>query len=227
MTRLLPLLALVTLAGSAHLEESPPKLTLQQVATHPPEELADAIRKLLPETSEQVADANGELIAEVWFRDDIPSQATPEQVRNGLTYRELPDGVLLGAVRFPMPFIDYRKQTIPPGVYTLRFAVQPDIGDHSDTAPHPEFALLAPAAEDTSGEPLEAEALVKLSSKVTGGDHPAVMLLFPHREPPGAPKLKPQKGGAVTLALHRTVIAAEEKTQLGFALTVSGYSKLR
>jgi hypothetical protein len=53
------------------------------------------------------------------------------------------------------------------------------------------------------------------------------MLLFPHREPPGAPKLKPQKGGAVTLALHRTVIAAEEKTQLGFALTVSGYSKLR
>jgi hypothetical protein len=53
------------------------------------------------------------------------------------------------------------------------------------------------------------------------------MLLFPHRDPPGGPALKLQKGGAVTLALHRTVVAGDMKTKLGFALTVSGHSKLR
>jgi hypothetical protein len=217
--------ALGTLTGAAR--QDAPKLTLKHAKAEPPEQLAGPVRKLLPGECEQVIDADGAVAAEVWFRDDIPSRATAEQVKNGLTYRELPDGVLLGAVRFPKPFVDYRKQEIPAGVYTLRFAVQPDVGDHTDTAPHPEFALLGPAADDATDEPLEAKALIKLSAKVTGGDHPAVMLLFPHAEKPHPPKLKPQKGGAVTLALHRTVLAGDAKAKLGFALTVSGYSKLR
>jgi hypothetical protein len=212
-----------TLAGAAR----PAELAVKHVPTDPPGELAAAVRKLLPGECEQVADADGAVAAEVWFRDDIPSPATAEHVKNGLTYRELPEGVLLGAVRFPKPFVDYRKQEIPAGVYTLRLAFQPDTGDHSDTAPHTEFALLSPAGDDATDEPLEVKALVKLSTKATGGDHPAVMLLFPHRDAPGGPALKTQKGGAITLTLHRTVIAGDAKTKLGFALTVSGHSKLR
>ena len=139
----------------------------------------------------------------------------------------MPEGGLLGAVRFTRPFVDYRKQEIAAGVYTLRFLVQPDVGDHTDTAPHTEFVLLVPAADDTTADPLEPKTLVKLSVKSTGGDHPGVMLLFPHTEKPAAAKLKPQAGGAVSLALYRTIVAGDAKVMLGFALTIHGHSKLR
>lgn len=204
-----------------------PKLTLKHTKADPPEALAADVRKLLPGECEEMSGPDGGVVAEVWFRDEIPAKATEDQVKNGLTYRELPDGVLLGAVRFPKPFVDYRKQQIPIGVYTLRFAVQLETGDHAGTAPHADFALLAPAADDTTPEPLEGKALHKLSAKVTGGDHPGVMLLFPNYEKPGEPSLRPQKDGVVTLALHRTVVAGEAKSRLGFALTVSGWSKAR
>jgi hypothetical protein len=204
-----------------------PKLALKHAKAEPPDALAEKVRKLLQAECEQVADADGNLVAEVWFRDSIPSRATADQVKNGLTYRELPEGVLLGAVRFSKPFVDFRKQDIPAGVYTLRFAIQPETGDHTGTAPHTEFALLSPAADDASDEPLEGKALQKLSAKTTGGDHPGVMLLFPNTDKPGEPRLKPQKDGVTTLELFRTVTAGDAQTKLGFALTVSGYSRLR
>ena len=73
----------------------------------------------------------------IWFRAEIPVKATEEQIKNGLTYHEIPEGTLVGALEFPTKFTDFRKQELPAGVYTLRFAVQPDIGDHTGTAPHP------------------------------------------------------------------------------------------
>ena len=48
---------------------------------------------------------------------------------------------------------------LPAGVYTLRFAIQPDIGDHTGTAPHPEFCLLCPADEDKTVEDIEKKKL--------------------------------------------------------------------
>jgi hypothetical protein len=204
-----------------------PKLALKHLKADPPDALAEAVRRLLPAECDLIADADGNSVGEVWFRESIPSRATADQVKNGLTYRELPEGIVLGAVRFPKPFVDFRKQEIPAGVYTLRFAIQPETGDHTGTAPHTEFVLLSPAAADVSDEPLEGKALYKLSAKTTGGDHPGVMLLFPNTDKPGEPKLKPQKDGVTTLEFFRTVTAGDAQTKLGFALTVSGYSRLR
>jgi len=218
-----PFLAVLLLAPAA----DGPALTLKHEKADPPAALAAPVRAVLPAGCERVGDADGAAVAEVWFRDEIPTRATEEQAKNGLTYRELPDGVLLGAVRFPKPFVDYRKQEIPAGVYTLRFAVQPETGDHAGTAPHAEFALLVPAAADPTADPVEGKALHKLSAKVTGGDHPGVMLLFPNYDKPAAPKLRAEKDDVIALALHRTVVAGGTKTGLGFALAVSGWSKTR
>ena len=104
------------------------------------------------------------VVMRVWFRAEIPVKATEEQVKNGLTYREIPEGTLVGAIEFPAKFTDYRKQELPAGVYTLRFAVQPDIGDHTGTAPHPEFCLICPADEDKSREDIEKKKLIELSA---------------------------------------------------------------
>jgi hypothetical protein len=196
-------------------------------ALDPPAELAEPVAKLLDKNAVGVADKDGEAVLTIWFRAEIPAKATAEQVANGLTYREIPEGTLVGAVRFARPFVDYRKQEIAAGVYTLRFLVQPDVGDHVGTAPHPEFLVLSPAGKDADPEPLEPKALIKLSAATTGGDHPGVMLLFPHPAKDAGPKLIDKGDGVKALAVRRTVEADGRKTALGFAVSVAGHSKTR
>ena len=161
-----------------------------------------------------------------WFRTTLPATATAAQIRNGLTYRELPEGSFVGVVSFAKPFTDYRKQEIAAGDYTLRLGLQPSLGDHAGTAPHPDFLMLLPIADDTTLDPLEGKALLKLSAKVTGGDHPGVMLLFPHPAKTADSKLATKPGVSV-LTLTRPVTSEDGAATLGFALVVRGHSASR
>ncbi len=119
--------------------------------------------------------------ARLWFRKEVPAKATPEQVKNGLTLREIPETTLLGVLQVHRTLIDYRKQKIKEGVYTLRLAYQPADGDHMGTAPNNEFCLAVFADDDKDAKLMKAKALQEASAKVTGGSHPAVLLLFPPR----------------------------------------------
>jgi hypothetical protein len=218
--------ALVLAVAAAVPAADPGGLSVRAEALDPPTELAGPVGKLLDKDAAVIAGKDGEPVLTVWFRAEIPAKATAEQITNGLTYREVPEGTLVGAVKFAGPFVDYRKQEIAAGVYTLRFLVQPDVGDHTGTAPHPEFLVLSPAGKDADPEPLEPKALIKLSSGSTGGDHPGVMLLFPHPAKVAGPKLL-DKDGVKVLAVRRSVEVEGKKTVLGFALTVAGHSKTR
>jgi hypothetical protein len=190
-----------------------------------PPAVAEPVRKLLAEEALVVLRENGEPVMRVWFRAEIPAKATPEQVKNGLTYREIPEGELVGVIQFPSQFTDYRRQDIPAGTYTLRFAVQPDIGDHTGTTPHPEFCLMCPAEKDKSAERIEKKKLIELSSEVNDGKHPAVLLLFPNNAKDAGPKVAAKDGGVVVVNLRRAVAAGDEKTTLGFGITVAGMWK--
>ncbi|QEL19524.1 hypothetical protein [Limnoglobus roseus] len=203
------------------------KYTVKHEQTEPPKELNDAVRELFAKECEVVKDAAGGTVAEIWFRTEIPGKGTPDQVKNGLTYRELVETSIVAAVRFPTAFIDYRKQEIAAGVYTLRLAFQPENGDHKDTAPYAEFALLCPADKDTKTDEMEPKALYKLSFASAGGEHPGVMLLYPNSEKGDGPKLTDRGAGVWTLNVRRKVTAEVGTANLGFALTVAGHSKLR
>lgn len=159
----------------------------------------------------------------MWFRAEIPVRATDEQIRSGLTYRQIPEGTLVGAVELPKVFVDYRKQRIPAGTYTLRFAIQPDTGEHTNTAPHREFCLLSPAAEDTSTADMAPKQLIELSSKVNAGRHPAVLLLWPNLEADGGVRVLDKGKGVRVATVQRPVLAGNRKAQLGFAVTVAGW----
>jgi hypothetical protein len=202
-----------------------PKLSAKVEKVAPPEPLAEPIRKLLDEQALVVREDDKEVMT-VWFRAEIPAKATEEQVKNGLTYREIPEGALVGAVRFPAKFTDYRKQEIAAGVYTLRFAIQPDIGDHTGTTPHPEFCLMCQAEKDKSAEPIEKKKLIEVSSLVNEGRHPAVLLMWPNNEKDATVKVV-GKGEGVYVALIKRVVVADDnrKTTLGFAVTVAGVRK--
>src|SRR5262249_47566764 len=129
-------------AAGAAAEE---KYSAKVAEAPPPDQLKPAIRDLLDAKAVQVMDGKGQTLCEVWFRKVIPAKAAEEQVKNGLTYRELPQTTVMGAIRFDKPAKDYRDQDVPAGVYTLRLAYQPQDGDHMGTAPYPEFCLLASA----------------------------------------------------------------------------------
>src|SRR5205807_6737297 len=102
----------------------------------------EPIAKLLTDRSIQLLDQKGTPLCELWFRKEVPAKATPEQIKNGLTYRELDETTLLGAIRIDQLMTDYRKQKIKPGVYTLRLGFQPMDGDHMGTAPYNELGLV-------------------------------------------------------------------------------------
>ena len=204
-----------------------PSLTANTVKLDLPTDVTAVVRKELDSNAITITEKDGNNLLTIWFRGTIPMKATVEQVRNGLTYREIPDGTLIGVVQFDKPFVDFRKQEIKAGVYTLRFAVQPDTGDHTGTAPHVEFVLLVPADQDRDAEPLEAKSLVKLSIKVLGGDHPAVMLLFPQTAKVQKPVVVSKSDGVQVVTMLRKVTADGEDSTLGFAIAIAGFSKTR
>jgi hypothetical protein len=201
-----------------------PAFTAKVEKAEPPAKLAEPVRKLLDPQALVVRDGEA-VVMRVWFREVIPAKATEEQVKNGLTYREIPEGTLVGAIEFPEKFTDFRKQELPAGVYTLRFAVQPDIGDHTDTAPHPDFCLICPADEDKSSDDVEKKQLIELSSKVNEGRHPAVLLLWPNNGPDPGVKVLDKGNGVLVATVRRPVVAGDQKTTLGFAVTVAGVRK--
>jgi hypothetical protein len=200
------------------------KFTAKIEKIEPPMKLAEPIRKLLDSQALVIRDGESAIMT-IWFRTEIPVKATEEQVKNGLTYREIPEGTLVGALEFPKTFTDFRKQELPAGVYTLRFAVQPDIGDHTGTTPHPEFCLICPAGEDKTEESIDKKKLIELSSKVNEGRHPAVLLLWPNNAADASVKVMDKGSGVLVATIKRSVVADDVKAKLGFAVTVAGVRK--
>ena len=131
------------------------KYTIKEANNSAPKELSEPIRKLLSYKSLQLVGGDGAVLCELWLRKELPVKATPEQIKNGLTYREVEESTIFGGVRFDKEWTDYRKQKVKPGFYTLRLGFQPMDGDHMGTAPFAEFCLAVPADADEKPDPLK------------------------------------------------------------------------
>jgi hypothetical protein len=104
----------------------------------------------------------------------------------GKGWTDVSEGALVGAMKLPAAMKDIRGRTIKPGTYLLRYAAQPQNGDHLGVSPHREFLLITPAAADTTATALGHEPAVELGAKTTGIAHPAVLSVDPPvaSEPP-------------------------------------------
>lgn len=198
--------------------------SVRVVNAEPPKELRPEVRASLVAKAHQVFDPSGKLLCEVWLVKSARAKATPAQVQNGLTYQEVPQTTLLGAIRFAEDSSDYRKQDVKAGVYTLRLAMQPQDGDHMGTAPHPEFCLLVSADLDDKPEVVEVKHLHDISARSLEGGHPGVLLLFPNRKPDATPRMADH--GMGHWALHATIqVEVDGKmVPLGIALNLVGHS---
>jgi hypothetical protein len=220
MTRTLAGVFLLALAATSSAQDA--KLTIKVEDAQPPKELAEPVRAVLDTKAMSVFDAKGKLLCTVWAARSLEAKATAEQAKGGLKYTHLEESTLVGAVKFPETWVDYRKQKIKPGVYTLRLGIQPMDGDHMGTAPYNEFCLLSPAAEDKKPDLMDVESLNELSTKASPRKHPAIMLLFPTKAPPEAPAVEAKPREHFVLSYRIPVTAGGEKAHLGFSLVVVG-----
>ncbi len=205
------------------------KFAVKVVKNPPPKELKEAVAKLLAPEAIQFTDNTGNLIAELWLSTEVPADATPEQIKNGLTFRELKETAILGAIRFAQPWTDYRKQKIKPGVYTMRLGFQPEDGDHAGSSMFKEFVLLVSAKLDNNPGLLEPKGLHEISSKSIETGHPGVLMLFPSPKLPAQPKLEEKKEGLnnphQVLFAREGVKANGKKAEIGLGLTLVGYAE--
>lgn len=204
--------------------QAAPKYVVKTVdGVEPPKEVQEPVRKLLNNQCVQLLDAKGALMAELWFCKEVSAKATEAQVKNGLTYREVPVSTILAVMRVPKPIFDYRKQKIKEGVYTLRLGIQPQDGDHMGTAPYNEFCLVCPARDDKKPDLLEAKPLQELSAKSTDS-HPGVLVLFPGTGAEATAKLVDKGEGHWVLLAQIDVVAGKIKAKLNLGITLIGTS---
>ena len=144
---------------------------LQEAA---PTDVSEAIRKELAPAGYRVQ-RGGKPFVDFWFRTAVPTADPAKGL--GILYPTVRQGGLVGVARFHGGASDFKAQKFPAGVYTLRYSIQPEDGDHQGTAESRDFLLLCQIAGDLSPDPIGEKDLHKLSAKVNGKKHPAVLYL--------------------------------------------------
>ena len=148
----------------------------------PPKELAAPIRAALAQTGIRVSGPSGPL-CDLWLGKAFPGKANAPQTL-GVVFPQLAQGMLVGAIRLPSSTKDYRKQLINAGVYTLRYAILPDNGNHMGVAPQRDFVLASPASADQEAATLAIDQTIAISRRATGSNHPSVWSLAPPEDHP-------------------------------------------
>ncbi len=219
------LFALACLLPRAAAQEAG-KYTLKTADAAPPAALKDSIRKELSNQALRLYDPSGKLAAEFWFRKAIPADVSPAQVKKGVTYRDLKQGELFGAVQFHELWKDYRKHKIKAGTYTLRLAFQPTDGKHTaDISEYPEFLLVVGAKEDDNPAPIEPMKLGEVSGDSIGAAHPGVFMLAPNPRPGPAPELDARPRNQWVVSTRSELLSGGKSVgTLGIGLTVIGHT---
>jgi hypothetical protein len=149
--------------------------TVSPLTDKPPSELSGGIASQLVPAAKAVI---GPATLDLWWVKALAA--------DGPGWSNVESGTLVGAIRVTGPFKEIRGKVVAPGVYTLRFGMQPQNGDHLGISPFREFLVLSPAAADTDPKVLGFDGVVALSKQVIGTSHPANLSLDPPEDAPGA-----------------------------------------
>jgi len=134
---------------------------------------SEALKKALEPKGYRVSLADGSVLCEIWLPAAIVTGKTDAQ---GATYTWLAESALVAVISFPKAAIDFRKQVIKPGSYTMRYAINPQDGNHLGISPIRDFLLLVPVALDQDPTAkFKFEELTMLSKKASGTNHPSPM----------------------------------------------------
>jgi hypothetical protein len=151
--------------------------TVESIPAATDTRVPESIRKVLAPRGYRVTLDDGSTRT-VWFRAQVPTGNFPEN--SGAAYPDFAESTFFGVIAFDKPAGDYRGQSIPAGVYGLRYELHPQDGNHLGVAPARDFLLLTPIATDSNpDQTYKFKELVALSMDVTHTKHPAVFNLPP------------------------------------------------
>ncbi|MSU62175.1 MAG: hypothetical protein EXS31_07245 [Pedosphaera sp.] len=201
-------------------------LSLKTTAKEPPKELAESIRARLQPSAIQLF--SGEKpVYEIWLASELPVLSKPASVVKAL--ESVKQATLLGAVVVGDSLRDYRDDEISPGVYTMRFAFQPQDGNHLGTSEFTYYAVLVASKNDTAPDAIpDYKKLVKASSKGRSNDHPIILSLRPSSvEADDVPKLNEPASDhkSVQVRIPGIVAGIGEKVNITFELVYQGTGK--
>jgi hypothetical protein len=168
-------LAAALLPAAALAQES---YKIEVIKEGPPAALAGVIKDALNTQGFRVVDDQGKTYADFWLCKAIPTKSKPAGPQGAVLFPVLEEGQLLGALRFAGEGHDYRDQTIPQGIYTIRYGLQPVNGDHLGVSTYRDYALLLPADKDKELANLPQKRLEERSAEAAGTNHPAVLMLL-------------------------------------------------
>jgi hypothetical protein len=142
-----------------------------------PSDLPAAYTAQLQADGYKILNASGAVYCEVWFVKTAPSG--PRSTEDAVTLPTIPQGALLGVIRFGAPAADRRGQSLKAGTYTMRYGNYPVNGDHQGVAPQRDFAVLAPISTDPDPAAKPAfDAMIAQSRKASNTPHPAVLSIW-------------------------------------------------
>ena len=141
----------------------------------PPAALAKLIAAKLAPGGVRVVLSRNSVQLDFWWVAALPLGAGAAEP----SWSGVEEGTLVGAVSIPAAYRDMRGHGIKPGVYTLRYGLQPANGDHLGVSPYREFLLLSPAGSDVDPGPLGHDGTIAISTLTVGGSHPAVLSMDP------------------------------------------------
>lgn len=143
-----------------------------------PEAIKGPVKAALKPEGLLIKGSDGKPFVTLWTCSAVPASAKPSGPKGAVLFPFLEPGQLIGAIEFAVEGQDYRDQAISPGVYTLRYGLQPVNGDHLGVSKYRDYLLLVPAAMDADVATIPQKKLDKTSTEASGTNHPAVMILF-------------------------------------------------
>ena len=152
--------------------------TVSPLPDKPPAGLAPAIASAMQ--SSGVKASVGGATLEIWMAQAIAING------DGPGWSVVENGTLVGAMRVTGAFKEIRGKVVAPGLYTLRYGLQPQNGDHLGISTFREFLVISPASTDTDAKVLGFDGVVALSKQVIGTSHPAALSIDPPEDAPGA-----------------------------------------
>ena len=168
-----------------------------------PKEVDASIQKLIQPKAIQLVDGDKPAF-QFWLAKELPLQSKPASAAKALD--AVKQTTLLGVVSVPSAQRDYRDDELAAGVYTMRFVLQPQDGNHLGSAEFPYY-----------------KALVKASSKETSTDHPVILSLRPASSDAGdTPQLAEPAPEHKTVRVKVPSSAGGEKTSIAFEIVYEG-----
>lgn len=210
------MLTVVLLALLAAGQQAAGDLAAEKHSDGVPAGLAPAIAERLAPGGVRVT-AKG-ITLTFWWVKELPLDAG-----SSADWASVREGALVGGVKIDRDFRDIRGKIIKPGVYTLRYGIQPQNGDHLGVSPFREFLLLSPASVDSNPSPQGHDGTVDLSKQTIGGSHPAVWSLDPPTTTDAALSIHTNDAGHKSVVMEVPVVRdAKGLGTLRFGLILIG-----